>query len=74
MYAIKAIYKNGKIELLEKPPLTKNTKVLVIFPENEQNNKGILEEKLLFTGTKEMDTILKNEPEWKPAKFINRPE
>ena len=74
MYAIKGFYKNGKIELLEKPPLRRNTRVLVIFPETEQNNKDILDEKLFFTGSKDMDTILKNEPDWKPSKFLNRSE
>lgn len=72
MYAIKAVFRNGTIELLDAPPSQRDTRVLVIFPETDEKElfKGVPH----FLGTKEMDRILQNEPDWKPIGFIEREE
>jgi hypothetical protein len=72
MYAIRAIYRNGSIELLDTPPSKRDSRVLVIFPDRDDSES--LGDELRFVGTSEMNEILKSEPAWKPDEFIERRE
>lgn len=71
MQAIKAVYQDGTVRFIHRPPYIGTFEILVIFPDkNHEESKW--SEKLYFRGTKEMDKIMDAEPEWKPGKFIER--
>lgn len=69
MYAVKAVYRKGHVEFIDRPPQNDEVNVLVIFPDTDRNRN---EESVRFQGTREMDKLLKQEPDWKPTSFIKR--
>ena len=52
MQAVKGIYQDGNITLIEKPPVHETSEVLVIFPDK---TKGILKIGGLFKGSEILD-------------------
>ncbi|MEK6622015.1 MAG: hypothetical protein AABZ13_05990 [Planctomycetota bacterium] len=61
MNAIKGIYHNGVIELIEKPEMQETSKVLVTFPEKKEKKlteevKKVQRKQVLFPSGREIST------------------
>lgn len=70
MNAVKAIYTDGSVKFIQKPPYPGTCEILIIFPDKSMG-KGD-RDNLTFQGTREMDKILAAEPDWEPERFIER--
>jgi len=70
MDAVKAVYQDGAVKFIHKPPYLGTFEILVIFPDKSSGKNDF--DKIYFQGTSEMDKILDAEPEWKPKRFIER--